>query len=117
MKHRKYSIGKPQRRRRYFLRRWVALSTIIAVLVTATVLSDNTTKQTGPESPNQDSSQLADVNKKIEQLPELEKDIFTKCMDGKEGTSSDIKTCQEQTQKEIFTLSQDLSNLKQSLQN
>lgn len=65
---------------------------------------------------NETKKQLADVQKKIDQLPELEKDIFSKCMEGKSGTASDIKACEESTQKEMFTLAQDLTNIKSSLE-
>ncbi|MBI2008808.1 hypothetical protein HYS84_00165 [Candidatus Saccharibacteria bacterium] len=61
-------------------------------------------------------NQLADVELKIQQLPELEEDIFAKCMEGKSGTSSDLRSCQESTQRAIFTLSQDLSNLKLTIE-
>lgn len=61
-------------------------------------------------------TQLADVNAKIAALPELEKDIFTKCMEGKDGTAVNIRICQENTQKQVFTLSQELINLKKSLE-
>ena len=60
--------------------------------------------------------QLEDTNFKMEELPELEKDIFAKCMGGKEPTASNIKLCEETTQKNVFTLSQELTNLKNSLQ-
>ena len=59
--------------------------------------------------------QLSDVESKIRELPELEKDIFTKCMENKEGTTNNIRVCQEATQEQIFTLSQDLTNLKKAL--
>ncbi len=61
-------------------------------------------------------TQLEDVENKIQELPELEEDIFTKCMEGKEGTAKNLRDCGENTQKQIFTLSQELVNLKESLQ-
>lgn len=70
--------------------------------------------QTAPRESVQ--KQLEDVNKKIAELPELENDIFSKCVETTEGTADDIKACQESTQKQIFTLSQDLNNLKKSLE-
>lgn len=60
--------------------------------------------------------QLADVENKILELPELEKDAFTKCMEGKIATAVNLKSCEESTQKSIFTLSQELTNLKNSLE-
>lgn len=65
---------------------------------------------------SQISIQLTDVNNKISELPKLEKDIFTKCMEGKRGTPQDIKQCEENIQKQMFVLSQDLINLKTDLE-
>lgn len=59
--------------------------------------------------------QLSDVESKIRELPELEKDIFAKCMENKEGTTNNIRVCQEATQEQIYTLSQDLTSLKKAL--
>lgn len=61
-------------------------------------------------------AQLVGVENKITDLPELEKDIFTKCMEGKEATAMNIRACQESTQEQAFTLSQDLVNLKKTLE-
>lgn len=61
--------------------------------------------------------QLEDTQQKMKELPELEKDIFAKCMEGIQPTAANIRNCEETTQKNIYTLSQELTNLKNSLQN
>jgi len=61
-------------------------------------------------------SELENVNRKISEIPELEKDIFYKCIEDKEITAKNIRTCEENTQKQIFDLSQDLVNLRADLQ-
>ena len=60
--------------------------------------------------------QLTKVKSQLKELPELEKDIFTKCMEGKEGTAQNIAFCQENTQKQMHTLSQDLNNAKKDIE-
>lgn len=75
---------------------------------------DQTTQEETTEN-NQIEIQLTDVEEKISALPELEEDIFTKCMEKTKGGPQDIKKCEESTQKQIFTLSQDLANLKEEL--
>lgn len=75
------------------------------------------TKEVKSESDNTAiRQQLEDVKQKIEELPELEEDIFSKCIEGKRGTQKQISQCQEKTQTKIHTLSQDLTNLKQNLE-
>jgi hypothetical protein len=66
----------------------------------------------------------ADLNKQkvklqnqLKELPELESDVFSKCMEGKGGTAENIAFCQENTQKHIHDLAQDLSNAKKDLDN
>lgn len=70
--------------------------------------------QTTEESTKQEDleSQLTDINEKINSLPNLEEDIFYKCMEGKEITPENIDICQTNTQEQIFTLSQELRNLE-----
>jgi len=60
--------------------------------------------------------QIADINLKLKELPDLEKDIFTKCMEGKAAVAQNIAFCQENTQKQMFTLAEDLTNAKKDLQ-
>ena len=61
-------------------------------------------------------TQITGISLKLKELPELEKDIFSKCMEKKEGVSQDIAFCQENTQKQMHDLAQDLTNAKKNLQ-
>jgi uncharacterized protein HemX len=61
--------------------------------------------------------QLSDTQQKIQELPELENDIFTKCIESQKKIATNIKNCQEKTQKSIHTLSQELSGVKSDLEN
>jgi len=63
------------------------------------------------------NKQKVKVEKQLKALPELEKDIFTKCMADKGGTAENIAFCQENTQKQMYTLAQDLTNAKKDLGN
>lgn len=65
---------------------------------------------------NEINKQISKLDYQLEELPELEKDVFTKCMVGKDGTAQNIAYCQENTQEQMFTLSQDLSSAKKSLE-
>lgn len=62
------------------------------------------------------NKQLAKVQSQLKELPELEKDIFTKCVEGKESTAQSIAFCQENTQKQMHTLAQDLNSAKKDLE-
>lgn len=94
----------------------IIISVIFVVIISTS--SPETERVDGRPVPDREkiSKQLEDVNKKIAELPELENDVFSKCMETTDGTADDIKDCQESTQKQIFTLSQDLNNLKKSLE-
>lgn len=59
---------------------------------------------------------LAKINKQIKELPELEEDIFTKCMEENKGGVENIPFCQENTQKQMHTLAQDLVNAKEDIE-
>lgn len=63
------------------------------------------------------SEQLNKVSRQIEQLPELEEDIFTKCMEENGGDAKKIAFCQENTQKQMHILAQELDSAKKDLQN
>jgi len=63
------------------------------------------------------NEQKAKIKKQLTELPDLEKDIFTKCMEDKGGTAKNIAFCQENTQKQMFTLAQDLNNAKNDIEN
>jgi len=58
--------------------------------------------------------QLSKLDAQIRQLPELEEDVFTKCMEEKD-TAKHIPFCQENTQEQMHTLSQDLKNAKSDI--
>ena len=70
---------------------------IIAFIIFVAVISTSSPPQkinqaTNQPSPSKEnvSKQLEDVNKKISELPELENDIFSKCMETTKGTADDI---------------------------
>ena len=63
------------------------------------------------------NKQVTTIDNQLKELPELEKDIFTKCMEGKDPTAQSIAKCQENTQKQMHTLAQDLTSAKKDLQN
>lgn len=65
---------------------------------------------------NEVGEQLAKISNQLSELPSLEKDIFAKCMEGKNGTAQDIAFCQENTQKQMSTLAQDLMSAKKELE-
>lgn len=59
--------------------------------------------------------QLAKIDRQVKELPELEEDIFAKCMEERKGGAKNIAFCQENTQKQMHTLSQDLKNAKKDI--
>ncbi len=96
---------------RYSIYIWITLVTVVVVVglaVGALIYSSNM---------NEINSQLESVEYKIKELPSLEEDIFTKCMSKLDGTAQNIAFCQENTQEQIHTLSQDLQSTKQDLEN
>lgn len=85
---------------------------VISLLITSSTSNEEADSQKDKQTAEQ---QLVDVRNKINDLPELEEDVFAKCIADKNKTAENIRACQETTRKEIFTLSQDLKNLEKSL--
>jgi hypothetical protein len=95
----------------------IGFGVLVILFVIFLLISPSTPNEevSGEKSERTAEQQLVDVRNKINELPELEKDIFAKCITDKNKTAENIRACQERTQKEIFTLSQDLKNLERSL--
>lgn len=60
-------------------------------------------------------NQLEKTRKQIGELPELEEDIFAKCIGNGIIDVAKIAKCQESTQEQIHTLSQDLKSIEKEL--
>lgn len=95
----------------------ISFSILLYLASTSSDIVDTAQESPTPEPTNDINQQLQDVQKKIDELPDLEKDIFSKCIENKEKTAENIRGCEESTQKQIYTLSQELNNLKESLTN
>lgn len=92
------------------MRKWGIFSVLFVFLLLSLVIGYYFYKK------NTINLQITKLDTQLQELPELEKDIFTKCMTDKNGTAQEIAFCQENTQKQMATLAQDLTNAKRELE-